>query len=279
MTDAVDIAGNEDETSLPALWEAAAYFMRWLIAMCGGPCALVAGGYLSLKERRQILFWLRPVEAVVRRLLVAEAARIAQRLHSARTQQAQAAAKPMQAARKNAQNWQRRAARPRFCRVSFPDPENSAGWTVRFSASEPAGRMPRSAPRFEPRLRVLDGESDAHILAPAALALAAARHRERLRAGEPVLSAAPARRLKPSRAAGNPWALAKRIEALIRVLSNPEPYARRLARRLRTNAARLAHACRPPPERPPGQRPRYGEETLRRAGERALEALAAFDPG
>jgi hypothetical protein len=46
----------------------------------------------------------------------------------------------------------------------------------------------------------------------------------------------------------NAWPLAERYEAILRVYNNPEPYARRLAARLRANAPRIKEVLRAPPE-------------------------------
>jgi hypothetical protein len=46
------------------------------------------------------------------------------------------------------------------------------------------------------------------------------------------------------------WPLAERYEAMIRVFNNPEPYARRLARRLYAEPHRLCEALRAPEEAP-----------------------------
>ncbi len=266
MSDAAVTADEHDETSVPGLWETARWLMRWMIAVCGGPCALVAEVYLSRKERRQIVFWLRPVEAIIRRLLVAEAAKIANT--------------PGQSKKPGPGKGKRPAPGAPFCRVGLPDPEDPSGWTVRFSMVERSARKPDAAGRHVPRLHVLEVGNDAAVLAPAALALAAKQHRlERLAGAGPAFPEAPGMRPKTSRAAGNPWRLARRIEAALRVLANPRPYAGRLARRLAHDAARLARTCRPPPPRPPGARPPYADEPLRRASDHALRALDKFDTG
>ncbi|MFP3943467.1 MAG: hypothetical protein ACLFWF_06225 [Alphaproteobacteria bacterium] len=262
MSDA-DASAPDDYygTSVPALWAAARRFLRWLVGMYGTPCALVAGHWLSLKERREILHWLHPVEDLVRRLLVIEAVRLAQT--------------PLPE-KKPAPGRRKRPVKARFCRVSFPDPENSQAWSVRFRMIPPARRR---GPRFSPRIRLLGRDRDARILAPAALAADAEEHRLRMRSPEEIPAHIRARRPKRSRRAGNPWRLAKRLEALARVLNNPEPHARRLARLLRKDAAPLFRACRPPPLPPPGDPPRPAESSLRYASERALAALETFDPG
>ncbi|MFP4004362.1 MAG: hypothetical protein ACLFV8_11345 [Alphaproteobacteria bacterium] len=227
MTDAA-VSDDHDANCVPALWAAARRFLGRLIGLCGAPCVLVTDPFLSLKERRGILHWLRPVESLVRRLLVAEAVRIAE-------------TRPSGTDRRRAKV--RRPVYP-FCRVSFPDPENPATWAVRFSVSEPSIR--KSSVRISPRIHVLDLDGHANVLVPAARNRAIAQHRERMRRTEEIPVPARMRRKRRPRA-GSPWPLARRIEALTRVLENPELYARRLARRLRKNRDRLFRVCRPPP--------------------------------
>jgi hypothetical protein len=261
------------ENAVPDLWETARYFFRCLLSICGNPCALAGGGRLSRKVRRDILHWLRPVEAIVRRLLVAEAARIAQ----AAAQKAQDApgtgiAQKTPARRKPPQ------LRAPFCRVDFPDPEDSTGWSVRFSFFEPkTGTSTPRASRFEPRIRIPGPDPLANVLSSVARAEGFARHQARMR--EILGLTSLPKRPEPIRGAGDPWRLAKRIEALARVLENPQPHARRLARLLNRHAARLVRTCRPPPPREKGQRPRYGEESVRHASAHALAALEPFDTG
>jgi hypothetical protein len=247
-----------DDTSLPGLWETAKYFMRWLYAVCGSPCALIAEPHLSRKDRKNIIFWLRPIEAIVRRLLVAEAARMAQKPRAAKPK-IRGGIKPPGA-----------PSRP----GALPDLDDSTRWSVRFCL--PGSARPAAATLTGPRILVLDP-----VLPPLAhLHLARAAERFRRARNE-------ARGEKPScvkgdiwrvpRAAGNPWKLARRIEALTRVLENPRPYARRLARRLEKDSARIAAACSPPPPRQPGRRPHYGDASVRAASELARAALAPFD--
>lgn len=221
---------DPEDTSPPALWEAAKYLLRWLYAICGTPCAIVADGLHAPRERRRIALWLRPVEALVRRLLVVEAVRMAQTLPAAEGKGT--GARPRQ--------------RPPMCRIAFLDPEDSDAWIVHFRA---LGGTP---------MRHAEGNSPQ------------APESERR-------SGAPAARRKDPLADWCPWPLAVRIEAVTRVLRDPEPYARRLAWRLRKDAGPIRRACRPPPPRIPGKRQRYGDEPLRLANEHALAALAPFD--
>jgi hypothetical protein len=269
------MSDERQETSPPEnttrdLWESARYLLRWLVSVCGDPCALVGGGWLSRKDRREILHWLRPVEAIVRRLLVAEAAQIAQTLQPDKENAAAVKSAPYPG--------DSPAARPRFCRVHSPDPEKPASWSVRFSVYGKGERPPAGRAALPgPRIRTLGPDPLANVLSAVARAEAAARHRARVAEMFRDTLSPQAERPKASLRAGNPWNLARRIEALARVLENPQTYARRLARRLRKQAAWLTEACRPPPPPEPGHRPRYGDEALRHASARALEALAPFD--
>lgn len=261
MTDATVTADDHDENSVPGLWETARWFMRWLVALCGNPCALVAVRHLSRRERRNVRFWLRPVEAMVRRLLIAEAAQIAQTLKPAPERTGRKGRRPVPGLSRGA--------------PARPDPEDSTSWQVRFSVgghSRAGASTARN--RFHPRVASLG--SDADVLALARLALSAEQHRYRRHLAEALSTERQEHLSVPLRPAENPWPLARRIEALIRVLENPIPHARRLARRLArriADAGRIARTCQPPPPRPPGKRPRYGEEPLRRASEHALRAL------
>jgi hypothetical protein len=256
------------ENAVPDLWEAARYYFRWLVSLCGDPCALAGRGRLSRKVRRDILHWLRPVEAIVRRLLVAEAARIAQ----AAAQKAQDAPATGHAQKTRKPPPQRAP----YCRVDFPDPENAARWSVRFSFFGPkTGTSTPRASRFGPRILIPGPDPLANVLSAVARAEGFARHQARMR--ETLGLTSLPERPRPLRGAGNPWRLAKRIEALARVLENPERYARRLARLLHKHAARLARTCRPPPPREKGRRWRYGDEAVRLASEHALAALTPFD--
>ena len=254
-----------EENSVSSLWDTAHYMLGWLLALCRGPCALVAEPWLHYKERRQILKFLRPLEGIVRRLLVIEAVRLAETLPPERKG---TRTKP------GARKVKKRPAPPPAFSPGFPDPEDASGWRVRFSMSEPTNRVRRSPmDRFMPRVRSLETWAD--ILAPAALSCAAARHRERMAdsAHHPLPAA---REHKPSRRAGNPWPLAKRVEAVARVMANPEKYARRLARLLRKDPPRLIRSCRPPPRRRENERKPYGDGPLRVASELALHRLSVF---
>lgn len=270
MTDTAASAEFHDETSVPGLWETARWFLRWLIAVCGTPCEIAAMNVLTRKERRDIGRWLRPVERLARRLLVAEAAQMAAGLQPGME-------------RRNP------SPRPPMRRVAFQDPEDSATWTVRFSLAARAETPP--APRSRARRaggtrRPAPGPCDNEFERMRRLV-------ERLEAkpdSGPNRSAAaapdaprpePAPPSPPPAEFFNPRPPAERIEAVRRALENPAPRVKRLARRLaRRQSAyvrRIARSCRPLPERGRFRRLKFGETSVRHAGEHALRALAAFD--
>ena len=74
MTDARPTEHDPDDASPPALWAVARHLLGWLTAVFGDACAVAALGVVSPAERDEILTWLRPIEALARRLLVVEAA-------------------------------------------------------------------------------------------------------------------------------------------------------------------------------------------------------------
>lgn len=170
-------------------------FARALAAV-GAPAAIAAAA-LSRETRRRIIGWLSPLETIVRRLLLAEAAELRRRK-----------APPLA-------SWSARLP-PRTAQACKPDKRGGAArskldisapetWRVAFSFSLP--RDPHAVPESRaPRIRLL-GAAHAAMTPP-----------------------------KPERAgpqrADTPFSLARRLEALRRVLDDPAPHAERLARLL-----------------------------------------------
>lgn len=270
MTDAA-ATDDHDETSVPGLWDSARWFMRWLVAVCGTPCDIVALAVLTRKERRGIFYWLRPVEAIVRRLLVAEAVRMAAHLPRG---------KPARC----------RPPRPPMRRIAFQNPEESTAWTVRFSVlgrtgkpSAPRRRLRRGRWQRPPAPGPCDNEFERmrrlHERLEAQARPAAPGRTFVIVPGPPPTAPAP-----PGPASAplySPWPTAERIETIRRVLEDPAPHverlARRLARRRGGDKERIARACRPPPDRGKYSIRKFGETSIRHASEHALRALDAFD--
>ena len=67
-------------------------------------------------------------------------------------------------------------------------------------------------------------------------------------AGSVSVSLSLSKAKRPGRQFRNAWPLAERYEALLRVFENPEPYARRLSRRLRAAPMRASALLQAPPE-------------------------------
>ena len=143
-----DAPATED-TSPAALWEAARYALRWLVQMFGSPVEIAELGVLAPREHSDMLSWLRPLEGLVRALLLimaAEAARVENRGPSRRAPQ--------------------RPAR----HVVEQNPERSEDWRVSFRAmrgnarpSRPRRQTTRAIPsawpiaeRLEAVIRVLE---------------------------------------------------------------------------------------------------------------------------
>lgn len=211
-----------DETAPPAdIWQHAKEILRGLVALYGAPAELAAMGVLTPKQHGEVLVWLRPVEAIVRLLLlVAAAARPRPKLR--------APARP----------------HPRVRRVAPQDREDSESWHVVFRVFPPA---PRPRPRA--------GRTRASGLRDAPGTIAGTI------AGLP-----------------SPWPLAERLEAVIRVLENPEPYARRLAARL-TRRRDLVRRAATPAWRPDPRKPRLGDTAMKAVLRHVPAAAAWFDTG
>lgn len=277
MSEPAVSAEDYDENSVPGLWETARWFMRWLLAICGGPSEIAAVNVLARRERRDILHWLRPVEALVRRLLVAEAARLAADLPADRPGQGESDAPPLP----------RRRTAVHARHAPAPDPEHPEQWAVRFSLSARDGARP-AARRRASRARVrppAPGRCDNEFETLRRMLERMWKKPPPPPGGDsaPPPWAAEAMPATPRETANlfRALPLARRIEAVRRVLDDREPdvtrLARLLARRRSADIERIRRACRPPPERSPYARNRYGENSLRHASAHALEALAPFD--
>lgn len=192
------------------LWRAARFLMRGLMSALGAPEEIAQRGLLTRRARAEILAWLRPVEALLRRLLLVRAAALAPELAPPC---AQRAAKKRERARQ----------------LVAQDLLHAADWRVRF-------RMLSAFPAASPDKtynesvyaavwsRVAAGES-------LYLVLKSLNPEERARYGADCA--------RPKTIAGDPWPLAERAEAVLRVLADPTPFARRLAQRLTAQPGRV----------------------------------------
>ncbi len=177
----------------------------------------------------EFLDWLRPLELLVRRILLIEAISLI-------------LSQNLPAARKVERGQARSAARARRPRPDLT-PDDPGGWRVSFSILPAHGP---SGPRH-----VLPAVDDLYLLG-------APRSPGRFR-----------RRLH------DPMPLARRLEAVLRVVVDPAAFARRLAFRLRRGAIALIDRLVRPPRRTPKIHPMPATQAvaLRRGGELLADLL------
>ena len=165
-------------------------FARALRAL-GDPASVAAIAKLTPAMRREIIAWIGPLENVVRKLLFVEASRLPR-----------PDIRPLPIARRPAAF---RAAAATSARQL--DPTRPETWPARFALSPPPN--PHVVPDCRaPRIRIFDSVSVIVL--------------------KPTL-ARPAR-VAPRTPVSPAFNLARRFESLRRVLANPKPTARRLAR-------------------------------------------------
>lgn len=193
------------------LWARVRASFERALLVCGNPAAIAAITNLARHSRTNIVRWLAPLENMVRKLLLVEAAAIGPPPWSS-------ASLPQLS----------RALRARAKVVCDPSPDRTAPstWSACFALAPPCD--PRAV------------EQDLHIrsLAP----------------DPPWTVFTPTRENSTPHQSGKfdpAFRLARRFEALRRVLANPAPYARRLARliqRLRKRFPEIAtrYAVAPP---------------------------------
>lgn len=172
------------------LWAQARHFFARMTAAYGGAAVLAALDELAQATRRKVLEWLAPLETLVRRLLLIEAAKLAL---------------PPLISRKRA------SCRPGGG-AAAPDLAHPHSWRARFYIPIPPDERGVVPEDRAPRIRLL---GPAWPPRPACVPAPTKPPR------------APRPKTPPST-----WRLARRIEALHRALENPDPHARRLARRL-----------------------------------------------
>lgn len=190
----------------PLLWERLRALFTRVIAAIGAP-AVIAALSLSPRMRAEMSRQLALVEVMARKLLLAEAvALMAPPERGPRVVETPLAADGLYTLPPS-----RRRAGVRTRAIDPADPET---WPARFALALP--RDSRAVQdRRAPRIRALWGETHA---------------------------AAPLKQPAPRRHHSDAFRVARRAEALRRVLDNPAPYARRLARARRIGVARSREA-------------------------------------
>lgn len=200
-----------DPSTLSALWTRTRAMFARALAAIGEPQAIAARTALTRETRRDIAGWLARLESIVRKLLLALAAGLVQE------QRASAARGPQLVV------WQPRIiARPaqsgsthEHARQRVFDRAHPETWSARFALAPP--RDPRAVPESRaPRIRALWGPTP------------------------PPPAPAP----RPPRQVNEPaLRFAVRLEALRRVLADPVPHAKRLARIFRRLSRRYPEAA------------------------------------
>jgi len=180
-----------------ALWRFARRFFCNLHLAWGNPCDVAAMPFLSRKIRDLFASWIRVGEAVMRRMLLIEAALLDVPPPSRR----QPAGK-MPAVRKR-----------KLIEFHADKPED---WRVSFNCISQAERR---LPAGTSRTRIAENQPQS-----------------RLEDGAPTTGYFSA------------WPLALRYEALFRAFNDPQPYARRLARRLHAHPHLIEPLLEAPPE-------------------------------
>jgi len=208
-------APTSPSLSVAPLWTRARAMFARAITAIGEPAAIAALRSMSAELRRRIIAWLCPLEHVVRKLLLAEAARL-------RDSESACAAKSMgvEIVRMTPPAWVR--AITALARESAPEAARANRAAMRpatFSFALPRDPFAVAAAQA-PRIRALCGDDPAP-------------------APEPAKRAPRALDTKDA-----PQRLARRFEALRRVLDDPLAHALRLARVLARAARRFPDIAR-----------------------------------
>jgi hypothetical protein len=235
-----------------SLWHIADEMLRLMITALGGPGSLAAHERISRKTRRSVLDWLEPLETLVRKLLLVEAAKLPRPAERRDTKRTLTLAL--------IKSWQRRK-KPRRAIV---EPNRPSTWRVTFRLAIP--RDPALRKRHEP-------EISARVRAVGRPMLVRDIHRDQAAAARKTMLTA--RKIK--RASNALLRLAQRFEAVRRVIADPAPHAERLARALfrkRKSAAPAAQrlALIPAPRRDRG----FADVALKAATLQAIAATPAF---
>jgi hypothetical protein len=186
----------------PQLIDTARDLLHWIVRGVWGPASYALQGRIWQWKKFELLDWLRPLELLLRRMLLIEAFALAgsQTLPRSRVRAAQAAPGPSAP-----------SPAPRPKRASAPfDPAHPETWRVSFNALPSQSFGSRGPRKPLPPVQPHRGFREEAV---------ANRFRRRLWSSLP---------------------LARRLEAAIRVINNPLPFVRRLAFRLQRGRARSA---------------------------------------
>jgi hypothetical protein len=202
MTDA---AAHPNSSSL---WSIAREMFSLMLLALGAPGAIAAHDRLSRKYRREILDWLEPLELLVRKLLLVEAAKLPRPAERRKT--------PRALTLKLIQSWARRKPRRR----AIIEPNRPATWRAPFRLLIPAD------PLYHPRPIESANPPRIRALGPPTLV------REIWNARDEAARIANLAARRTARAKNATRRLALRFEAVRRVIDDPAPHAERLMRKL-----------------------------------------------
>jgi hypothetical protein len=236
------------------LWRIAAAFLAAIHALFGGPERVAFQHTLTAKAHGQLAAWLRCAEAMLRRLLLIEAAAYPK-----------PNTRPLLA-----------PPRPRARKLMSFTPDEPEKWRVSFRCLH---LPPRRGGSVDPGRAPGETKGDARAPSDAFGVSSPASGGDKCASAEPVFvfredrvprAKTPLRRAtrraersarrrllrqdhlwvqyEPKARFRSAWPLAERYEAVLRVFNDPAPYARRLARRLHATPHRLAEALRAPPD-------------------------------
>ncbi|MEZ5959195.1 MAG: hypothetical protein R3C30_02045 [Hyphomonadaceae bacterium] len=201
----------------PILWAAARALISTIFALFGDPARIAAQHTHRKAERTLLLKWLRAGEALMRHLLLIEAASYAK-----------PNTRPLL-----------RAPRARTRRLMTFEADKPEEWRVSFRClASPTLRQPRTKSGG-------DAEGGAAGSVSVGLSLSKAKRPGRLSREERWCSDH-----WPKPKFYSAWPLAERAEALLRAFNNPEAYAKRIARHLHATPHRARELTRHPPNLP-----------------------------
>lgn len=205
------------------LWAAARALITTIFALFGEPARIAAQHTHRQSERRLLLKWLRAGEALMRHLLLIEAAHYA---------------------RPNTRPLLPRAPRKRARRLMTFEPDKPEAWRASFRVLHLPPRRGGSVERSETKGDV-SARAPSDAFGVSSPARGGDKKRGRLSREERWCS-----EYWPKPKFYSAWPLAERAEAMLRAFNNPERYARRLAARLHATPHRARELTRHPPNLP-----------------------------
>jgi hypothetical protein len=254
----MNIPGSSDTTSAstaapPALWCAAETLVQTLYDLFDSPAEVAWSDTLTSKAYRLMQTWLRVAEALMRRLLLIEAAACAKTLDRRRPRR-----------RLLETDGVPPAGTPAVQVVEF-FPDKPQDWRVSFRclvATRATNSSPARGGSGSRQSRETKGDGDDRAQFCTSLS-------DRFATTSPASGGG----FRPTKRFRSAWPLALRFEALLRVYNDPLPYARRLAARLHARPERARDMLRAPPD----AHHKIGDDDFAALTHAAESAAAAFN--